>query len=301
MTGITWHIITFSVIGIFLLLMAYRVISMARRPEHLRWELAPVPRDKGKTGYGGSYLEEYEWWRQPRQISRTAPIIYMLREIFTLKSVRENNPRFWPFSISLHYGIYLVILALAVYFINALLLIYGTSKDILDVFYRITTVIVAAGCITGGIGALGLILKRWLGPDLKNYSSFGSFFKLALLLGVFASAGIAMMIAENYAAEMSLFVKGIITLDKGISVSIVCSIHLFISLFFVLVLPMTNMVHFITKHFTYYAVRWNDAPLDERLSAKLARLAAKQPVWAARTAGEGKSWADLAGDNDEKT
>jgi nitrate reductase gamma subunit len=301
MTGIAWHILTFSVLGIFLVLMAYRLISMARRPEHLRWELAPVPRDKGKTGYGGSYLEDYEWWQKPRQKSLTAPVIYMLREIFTLKSVRENNKRLWPFSIALHYGIYLVIQALVFYFISALLLITAASKSVLDVFYIIITVAVAAGCIIGAIGTVGLLLKRGLDAGLRNYSSFASFFKLVLLLGVFASGGIAMLVSGNYAAEMTRFVKGILTLDRNVSVSVVSSIHLFISLFFVLVLPLTNMVHFITKHFTYYGVRWNDAPLDACLSGKLAKLAAQKSNWSARAGGGGKSWTDLAGDDNEKS
>ncbi len=300
-SGIFWLVITFCVIAIFLILMAYRVISMARRPEHLRWELAPAPLDKGKTKYGGSYLEDFEWWQRPRHKSHSAPVIYMLREIFTLKSVRENNRTFWPFSIALHYGIYLVILAVALYFINALLLITGAAALVLDAFYRITTVAAAAGCISGAVGSLGLIFKRALDVNLRQYSSSGSFFKLFLLLGVFVSGGIAMMLPGNYAAEMSLYVRGIITLDHGISVSLASSIHIFISFLFVLVLPLTNMVHVITKHFTYYGVRWNDEPLDTRLSGKLAGLAEQRADWASAHTGAGtKRWADLAGETIEK-
>jgi nitrate reductase gamma subunit len=301
MTGITWYIITFSVLGIFLVLMAARVISMARRPEHLRWELAPVPRDKGKTGYGGSYLEDHEWWRQPRQISRTAPIIYMLREIFTLKSVWQNNRWLWPFSMSLHYGIYLSILAVVFHAVIALMSLGDASVLVIGKFYNVDTLAAFTGGVLGVIGAIGLILKRVFQASLRNYSSFASFFKLTLLLAVFVSALAAIWLGPGYAREMSRFFQSIFTLDNNVTVSLVSSIHILVSYFFLLVLPLTSMVHFITKHFTYYAVRWNDAPLDERLSGKLAGLAAKQPDWAARTAGEGKSWADLAGDNDEKT
>ena len=36
---------------------------------HVRWELYPVPHEAQKAHYGGSYLEESEWWKKPREVS----------------------------------------------------------------------------------------------------------------------------------------------------------------------------------------------------------------------------------------
>src|SRR4030042_1622598 len=105
MSGIFWHVFTFSAILLFLVLAIYRVLDIIRKPVHLRWELAPIPHEKGKGKYGGSYLEEYEWWRKPRRHSHIAPIIYMLREIFLMRGVWKNNRSLWPFSSLLHAGI----------------------------------------------------------------------------------------------------------------------------------------------------------------------------------------------------
>jgi nitrate reductase gamma subunit len=91
MSGIVWHIVTLGAVIIFLVIIVYRAIAIVRLPVHLRWELAPIPHEKGKGGYGGSYLEEFEWWRRPRRRSRIAPIIYMFREIFLLKGIWKNN------------------------------------------------------------------------------------------------------------------------------------------------------------------------------------------------------------------
>ena len=109
MSGIVWHIFTFGAIGIFLIVITYRTLAIIRLPVHLRWELAPIPHEKGKGRYGGSYLEEYEWWNKPQHRSRIAPIIYMAKEIFLLRGVWKHNRALWPFTFSLHMGIYLIV------------------------------------------------------------------------------------------------------------------------------------------------------------------------------------------------
>jgi len=57
MSGIVWHIFAFGAIRIFLIVITYRTLAIIRLPVHLRWELAPIPHEKGKSRYGGSYLE----------------------------------------------------------------------------------------------------------------------------------------------------------------------------------------------------------------------------------------------------
>ena len=71
---------------------------MAKLPMHLRWELSPVPHEKGKSQYGGSYLEEYDWWTKKREKSLINEAIYMGKEIFFLKGVFENNKKLWYFT-----------------------------------------------------------------------------------------------------------------------------------------------------------------------------------------------------------
>ena len=295
MTGIFWHIITFGAVGVFIILTAYRILAIRRLPVHLRWELAPIPHEKGKAKYGGSYLEEYEWWQKPRRKSRIAPIIYMLREIFLLKGVWKNNRSLWPFSFSLHTGIYLFILTLLLYLINALFIMTGTPLSVLNVFESIAAVAAAAGYILGSLGALGLIFKRAFDANLRLFSSFSTYFRLVFLAAAFISGGIARFYTGDFSSEMSLFIKGLITLDSGITVTLVPAAHIIIALLFIIYLPLTDMAHFITKYFTYHAVRWNDEPQDKKMAEKLRGLAAQSLSWSASHVGaDGKrSWADL--------
>jgi nitrate reductase gamma subunit len=302
MSGIIWHFFTFSALGIFLALMVYRIIAIMSMPVHLRWELAPIPHEKGKGKYGGSYLEEYEWWRKRRRRSYVAPVIYMAGEIFLLKGVWKNNRTLWPFSFALHTGIYLVIITIVLYLVNALFIITGVSSSILNVFQSIAAVISAAGYLLGSLGAIGLILKRTLDAGLRAFSTFSTYFRLVFLGGVFITGAFARFYAVDFASEMSLFVKRLITLDAGITVTAPLAAHLIIFLLFIIYLPLTDMAHFITKYFTYHAVRWNDAPQDEKMKAKL-RVMMMQPVsWSAAHVKAGrKSWAETAaGESGEK-
>ena len=294
MSGIFWPIFTFNAIFVFLVVVIYRLLAIIRLPIHLRWELAPIPREKGKGGYGGSYLEDYEWWRKPRRRSRLAPIMYMLQEIFLLRGVWKNNRSLWPFSFSLHSGIYLIIITLLLHIICALFIITNVPFSILNVIQSITSVLALTGYLLGGLGAIGLILKRALDINFRTFGTFPTYFRLVFLTAVFISGAYAWVVSGDYASETSTFVKNLITLDGSITASLPLTAHVIILMLFIVYLPLTDMLHFITKYFMYHAVRWNDKPLVESMEVKLQGLI-NQPIdWSAPHAGTGRTWAEIA-------
>jgi hypothetical protein len=130
------------------------------------------------------------------------------------------------------------------------------------------------------------------------------YFRLVFLGVVFISGIWAWCATPLFAAETSQFVKNLVTLDSGITAAPPLVIHIIISLLFIIYLPLTDMLHFITKYFTHHAVRWNDIPLDEKMGGKMERLVTRPVRWSAPHAGSGKSWAEIASgkkDNAEKT
>jgi nitrate reductase gamma subunit len=294
MSGIFWPVFTFSAVFIFLVVAVYRILAMRRLPVHLRWELAPIPHVKGKGGYGGSYLEEYEWWRQPRRRSRIAPVVYMLQEIFLMRGIWKNNRSLWPFSLLLHAGIYLFVITLFLLITNALFIITGVPASILNVFLNITSVLALVGYLAGSLGAISLILKRRLDSNYSPFTTRSMYFKLVFLGAVFISGIWDWSEADNFAAAMSNFIKNLFVLDTGVAATVPLLVHLIISLMFIVYLPFTDMLHFIAKYFTYHAVRWNDEPMNERMGEKLTGLM-KHPVsWSAPHAGSGKNWTEIA-------
>jgi nitrate reductase gamma subunit len=304
MSGIFWHAFSFGAISIFLILAVYRVMAIIRQPVHLRWELSPIPHEKGKGIYGGSYLEEFEWWRKPRKHSLVAPIVYMLREIFLMKGVWKNRRSLWPFSYSLHAGIYLIIITVLLHIVNAVFIITDVPVSVLDVFQHIASITAIAGYILGTLGSIGLILKRRLDSNYRPFTMRSMYFRLAFLGAVFVSGIWVWCATTAYASEMSRFVKNLITLDNGITAAPPLATHIIISLLFIIYLPLTDMLHFITKYFTHHAVRWNDAPMDEKLNKKMLGLVTRPIGWSAPHAGSGKSWEEIASgkkDNAEET
>lgn len=281
MSGIGWHIFTLGTLGIFLLVIAYRLLAILRLPIHLRWELAPIPHEKGKSRYGGSYLEEYEWWNKSYHKSCIAPVIYMAKEIFLLRGVWKHNKALWPFSFSLHIGIYLVIATVLLHIVNAVLVIAHSPLFILEISRPITSLFALGGYLLGTLGAISLMLKRSLDPNLRLFSTFSTYLNLLFLCAVFVSGGYAWLHAEDFVSDMSLFIQRMMTLDSGITLTFPLALHLVISLLFIAYLPLTHMVHFIAKYFTYHAIRWDDKPQDEKMGREVKMLLAQPVTWSA--------------------
>jgi nitrate reductase gamma subunit len=295
MSGIVWPILGFGVIGIFLIVATYRTLAIVRLPVHLRWELAPIPHEKGKGRYGGSYLEEYEWWNKPQHRSRIAPIVYMAKEIFLLRGVWEHNRALWPLTFAFHMGIYLIVVMLFLSVVNALFIIAEVPLYVLNVSLGIASVFALAGYLLGSVGAIGLILKRALDSNLRLFNTITKYFNLVFLGAVFVSGACAWFFPPDFASEMSLFIKGLIILDAGVTLTFSLSLHVVISLLFVLYLPWTDMIHFIAKYFTYHEIRWNDAPQDEKMKRELRGLLAQPVSWSAAhiEANGKKNWVDI--------
>jgi len=295
MSGIGWHIFAFGAIAIFLIVIVYRTITIGRLPVHLRWELAPIPHEKGKGRYGGSYLEEYEWWRKRQSRSFMAPVLYMAAEILLLRGIWKHNRTLWPLSFAFHAGIYLVALMLLFSLVSALLIITGVPTGGVDVFLTITSVLAAVGYLLGGLGAIGLILKRLLDTNLRSFNTITKYLNLVFLAALFVTGAYAWFASTNFASAISLFIKGLVTLDGGVALNLPLSLHIIISLLFLIYLPLTDMIHFVAKYFTYHEIRWNDVPKDEKMVEELNGLLDQPVGWEAQhvKADGKKNWVDL--------
>ena len=76
------HLITYAAIGTFTAVVAYRFIKIISMPMHVRWELYPVAHEAGdKATYGGSRLEELNWWTKEGETSLFNELRYMIPEI----------------------------------------------------------------------------------------------------------------------------------------------------------------------------------------------------------------------------
>ncbi len=273
---------------VFAVGFVWRASRIARMPVHLRWELAPVPHEKGRASYGGSYLEEFEWWTKPREKSSINEALYMFQEIVFLKGVWERNRPLWVWSFPFHFGLYLLV--------GMVLCLVLTSLGA-SIFGPLAQWLGGVGYVLGTVGALGLLAKRLFDPKLRPFAAPSSYFNLAFLAAVFISGGIALS-AGDFLASMTAFVGALFTANTSVALSTPTTVHIAIGALFLVYLPFTYMMHFVAKYFMYHEVRWNDEPIrgNTSMEEEVKSLLGQPVTWAALHLGADgkKNWVDIA-------
>jgi len=281
-------IFAYVAVAVFAVGFVWRVLHIKKMPVHLRWELAPVPHEKSRASYGGSYLEEFEWWTKPREKSLLNEGFYMFQEIVFLRGVWENNRPLWIWSFPFHFGLYLltsmvVCLVLATLGVTTL----GPVAQLLG----------GVGYALGTVGTLGLLAKRIFDPKLKPFAAPASYFNLALLAGVFVSGGAAVL-AGDFLVSMTSFIGAFFSADTGIALGTPASVHIAMGMLFLIYLPFSYMMHFVAKYFMYHEVRWNDEPIRENpaMAEEVQALLGQTVTWSAPHLGADgkKNWVDIA-------
>jgi nitrate reductase gamma subunit len=176
--------------------------------------------------------------------------------------------------------------------------------SVLNVVQEIASVLALVGYLLGSLGAVGLILKRALDGNLRPFNTVSKYFNLLFLGAVFITGAYSWFNSGDFASEMSFFIKGLVTLDSGVTLTLPLSLHVIVSLLFLLYLPLTNMIHFIAKYFTYHEIRWDDKSKNEKMEKELRGLLSQPVSWSAAhvKANGKKNWVDITTEkkSDEK-
>ncbi len=290
------HFIAYAIVLIFIIAVLARIIRIAKMPIHLRWELYPVPHEKGKAHYGGSILEESNWWEKPREKDLVGEMMVMIPEILLLKGVWEHNRKLWFGSFPLHFGLYLLIGNIA---LSLLAAGFGIFNITLPYFNAIIPVLAWAGCIIGLIGAIIMLFMRMFDSDLSAFSTPSHYFNI-LVLGALYFTGLLWAYVDPmfYSNHVGVYESLLTASAMPPAVPLVGFWSIGLTLFFVLYLPFTHMTHFFTKYFTYHSIRWEDMPnlpetgLQEKLNKQLGQVV----TWSAPHVGSDgkKNWVDIA-------
>lgn len=262
------YFVAYLAIGIFAIIVMARIYMWVKMPIHVRWELYPVAHEAGKAHYGGSYMEESEWWKKPRKKSLWGELTAMSREILFLETLRENNRKLWLVSFPFHFGLYLVIgstMLIAFFSIIGILhapLAHG-GLALLFKYAIITSGI--GGLSLGLLGASGLLLRRLTDPDLKEFTVAADIFNLLLFIVVFGFTLAIVIFTDRDFSRFQSFVQNLLafnlTAPTGTGSEILLmAVNICLLGALMAYIPMTHMSHFIAKYFAYHAIRWNDDP-----------------------------------------
>ena len=294
-------------IAVFIVAVIARVVMWSKLPMHVRWELYPVAHEGGgKAAYGGSYLEEVDWWTKPRHVSMMGELKVMVPEILFLVALKEHNPELWKRSFPFHFGLYLVIgCTVAMMGTGVLAAVapglvagaFGTSLQYLVIALG------ASGLVLGLVGALGLLERRLNSPELKDFTAPADIFNLVIFVVAFGWALATFLVVDRDFGHTLAFVRGLVTfsfpatLGGGLATWMpTVSVVLMAAL--VAYIPLTHMSHFIGKYFAYHAIRWNDTPnlRGGDQEAAIGEMLQQPLSWsAAHIGGDGKkTWAEAA-------
>jgi len=303
-------IITYVSVVVFALAVAIRFVKISRLPIHLRWELYPVAHEKGRAQYGGSYLEESNWWTKPRESSHVGELRVMIPEILLLAGVWEHNRSHWLRSFPFHFGLYMLAGLLVLLLAGGIATAAGATVAaeggaLGQLVHHLTYVVGYAGLAIGLIGSAALLGRRMLNPDYQEYTKTADYFNLAFFVITFAVALAAHAITDPYFIGLRAYFADLVTFGAssagGAAESLVSGLmvaEIVLASLLVAYIPLTHMSHFFIKWFTYHHIRWSDEP--NMPGSKIERQvneALQYPVsWSApHIRGDGKkTWADVA-------
>ncbi len=290
---------------VFVLVVLAKAVQYATMPIHLRWELYPVPHEKGKAEYGGSYFEEVDWWKKPRETTLIGELKDMFMEMLFIKRVFEYKRPLWWFTYPFHTGIYLILAWFVLVFIGAIFEVagypigsqavqqLGALSWLSPLIYYLTLIVGVLAMALMLIFGLGLLFRRLSDEGMRSYSAPIDYFNLLFILAVVITGIAAWQYDKDFAVARA-FMKSLITFSTVPEISGATIVHVTLLSLLFLYLPFTKMTHFIGKYFTYHKVLWEDEPnLRGSEIEKTVREVLKYKVtWSAPHMKPGMTWAD---------
>lgn len=300
------HIAVYLSFLLFAAMVIARAIKIATAPIHLRWELYPVPHEKGKAHYGGSYMEEPEWWTKHPKKSHFNELFVMAQEIVLLKGVWEHNRPLWVGSFTFHFALYMYIVNVVLLKLTVLLGYTGAeiaaaTSGIPYFIYILIYFLSCGGAIIGLFGAVRLFMQRVADTNLSKYSSPSHYFNILLIGAIYLTVLIWTITDPNFVSNALGFMAGLVTFSAMPELPAAAWWNILLTCFFLIYLPLTHMTHFFTKYFTYHKVRWEDeANLPgSKIPDKIGALLNQPVTWAAPHIGADgkKTWLVIATTN----
>ena len=296
---------TWVAAAFFVVVVVLKTIKIARMPVNLRWDLYPIPGEKDKAAYGGSYFEDSSWWEKPRLVSLTGEIREMAVEVLFLRGIFRNNRSLWWFSYPFHIGLYCLVALVVCLKISVVLQWTGMPVDggtpefmPLALQYAVRA-FAAAGWTLTLAGGLGLLAMRLFKHDLRAYSVPGDYINLILLIAVSGAGFFAWATVDRDSHHLREFAHSLISfLPAPPTTPAATTCLVWLTDLLLVYFPFTHMTHFIGKFFTYHRVRWDDLPNrpGSRLEKKLQKAADNPVGWSAPHIGPNSTWGEASGD-----
>jgi nitrate reductase gamma subunit len=275
-----------------------KAVKYLRRPRHLRWDLYPVMHEE-RYRYGGSYYEDIGGAAGARKKHRLRGILFLLKEYVTMGEYFKRRKTYWLALYPWHVGFMLIIAFHIFTFFAAVVMLAGVPVSAGSpfaagrIFYYVVLFMGVVSFASGIVGSIGVAVKRLTASDLRDYATPQNYFTYAFCLAVFLSGFYAWYFVDPTFSEYRQFWVGLITW-KPIMVAPAATLHIVLFDLFLIYLPFTRSMHYITRIFAFLFIRWDDEPnlRGSRLESRLMSQLGQKVTWGAAHIKSGGTWAD---------
>ena len=304
-----FYILSYLCIIVFIVATACRIYRQLSLPLHVRWEIYPVRHETiARVAYGGSYMEELNWWNDKYESSSINELKYMVPEILFLRGLWKENRGLWWVSFPFHFGLYLMIATFALLLLHAFFTLwefpaFAAGDAASSLLSGLIVVTGWSGLILGNIGSMGVLCKRMKEKELRNYSSFTDYFNILFIFLFFLSAFITCLFFDPFLTGAKAYTLGLLTGGHSLNSYIPGqrvsgSLAIVSASLLVAYIPLTHMSHMYMKYFLYHNVKWDDAPNQPggAIEASINNNLELKPTWKAKhvEADGQRSWKDIA-------
>jgi nitrate reductase gamma subunit len=179
-----------------------------------------------------------KWTLYPVPEGLAGQLKYMVKEMFTFETLYKFNRRLWFGSFSMH-------MAMAGAVLFFILYLAGWP----------TKLVVQLCLLALVIAPIYIIGLRIYDKNLRLLSNFEEFFNLAFLAGV-SAAGLAASV-PHVPVSLRLYFLGLIEFRPDASfLSMAHILAVFLGGLFLIYLPLSKMIHYVSKYFTYHQINW---------------------------------------------
>jgi len=179
-----------------------------------------------------------KWTLYPVPEGLAGQLRYMAKEMFTFETLYKFNRPLWFGSFSMHMA-----MAGAVLFFTLYLAGWST---------KLVVQLCLSALVIATIYIIGL---RIYDKNLRLLSNFEEFFNVAFLGGV-AAAGLAASV-PHVPVSFRLYFLSLIEFHPDASfLSTVHILAVFLGGLFLIYLPWSKMIHYVSKYFTYHHINW---------------------------------------------
>ena len=273
---------------------AAKLIRIARMPVHLRWDLYPIPHEKGRGSYGGSYYEEVDWWTKPRRYAFFAELRAMASEILFVHSLFRHNLSLWLVSYPFHIGLYSLVVFTLLIAAGGIMDLHGLEAAGGAIHY-LTIVVGTAGWVLTTLGAAGLGLSRLVRSELRAATVRSDYVNLGIILAVSVAGFIAWLTVDPDYAVARRLAGAMLTFRAAGEIPTAVQVQVWLTAALLIYFPFTHMTHMFGKFFTYHSVRWEDHPniRNSRIEKAVTEALGYNLTWSAPHVRKG-TWADAA-------